>query len=107
MADAARPVDPMEERLALAGELIGAAIQVERAPGFARLPLRGTIVDETMHTFLVRVPGHARLRRVPKPGLEATLLLGERSIRLSGDLVRVRPEDRTKRLLVAGRSRRN
>ena len=93
-------------REALAGEHIGAAIQVEVAPGITPLPLRGTIVDETMHTYLVQMPGHDRPRRIPKAGLSATLLIGERSIRLSGDALRVRPEDRTKRVLLSGRSRR-
>jgi RNase P/RNase MRP subunit p29 len=95
-----------EERDALAGELIGAAIAIDRAPGLS-LPLSGTIVDESMHTFVVRVPGKQRTRRISKAGLEATVLLGERSIRLKGDTLRMRPEDRTKRLMLSGRSGRD
>ena len=107
MSDVPPMPHPLGEREALAGELIGAAMRVEQAPGLTPLPLDGTIVDESMHTFLLRLPGRERLRRVPKTGLVATVLLGERSIRLSGDSLRVRPEDRTKRLLLAGRPRRN
>lgn len=90
---------------ALAGELIGASIVVERAPGVVPLPLRGTIVDETLNTFLIRRDGTVRTSRIAKHGLEGVLLLGERTLTLSGDSVRLRPEDRTKRLLASGRRR--
>ena len=42
---------------ALAGELIGATVRIESHPGVAQLPLEGTIVDESLETFLVRLPG--------------------------------------------------
>ncbi|MGA7922999.1 MAG: ribonuclease P protein subunit [Thermoplasmata archaeon] len=96
---------PRALREALAGELIGAAVVVDRAPGIAGLPLDGVIADETLHTLLLRLPGRGRLRRVAKRGLEGTILLGEREIPLRGELLRQRPEDRTKRLLSAGRRR--
>ncbi len=105
MADGTLSPASTREREALAGELIGATIAIERSPGLHGGPLAGTIVDETMHTFVVRFPGRSRARRIPKAGLEATLLLGERSIRLRGDTLRVRPEDRTRRVLLAGRKR--
>lgn len=88
---------------ALAGEFLGAAVRIDRHPGLARLPVEGTIVDETLETFVLREPGRARLRRIPKLGAEGTILLGEHSLPLRGMALRVRPEDRTKRLLGAGR----
>ncbi len=89
------------EREALAGELLGAEIDVDRAPG-CRGAVRGTIVDESLSTFVVRVPGRARTLRLPKAGLEGTIVLPLGEIPLRGDLLRVRPEDRTKRLLAGG-----
>ncbi len=93
------------ERSALAGELVGAAISVDRAPGIQPLPLLGTVVDESMHTFTVRLAGRGRLVCLPKVGLRGTIRLGERELPLIGDNLRVRPQDRTKRIL-AGGSRR-
>jgi RNase P/RNase MRP subunit p29 len=91
--------DPSPAQLALAGELLGAGIRITRAPGLARLPLEGTIVDESRNLFVVRPTGAARrARRIPKRGLEATILLGEKELPLRGDDLRMRPEDRTKRL---------
>jgi RNase P/RNase MRP subunit p29 len=89
------------EREALAGELLGAPIEVASAPGLGR-PLRGTIVDETLSTFLVRVPGRARPLRIPKAGLVGTIELPAGELPLRGETLRVRPEDRTKRLLTGG-----
>ena len=89
------------QREALAGELLGASVAIPPSPGL-RTPVEGTIVDETLSTFLVRVPGRRRAVRVPKPGLEGTIVLGAGELPLRGDFLRVRPEDRTKRLLTGG-----
>ena len=97
--------DDAEERLALAGELLGAPVRFARIPGFATLPLEGTLVDETLGTFVVRSADLARSWRVPKAGAEGTILLGGRELPLSGDALRMRPEDRTKRLAWRGRRR--
>ncbi|MGI0054281.1 MAG: ribonuclease P protein subunit [Thermoplasmata archaeon] len=91
-----------ELREALAGELIGAGIEIHRAPGVAHLPIGGTIVDETLGMFEVRTHPHGRRRWYPKGGLEGTVLLGQGELPLNGDVLRYRPQDRTKRLLQAG-----
>ena len=88
---------------ALAQEFLGAAVRIDRHPGLGGLPVVGTIVDETLETFVVREPGRSRLRRIPKNGAEGWILLGERELPLKGASLRVRPEDRTKRLLGRGR----
>jgi RNase P/RNase MRP subunit p29 len=93
------------QRESLAGEILGASIVVPTSAA-VRAPLEGTIVDETLATFVVRVPGRDRAVRVPKAGLVGTIVLGGDEIPLRGDLLRVRPEDRTKRLLTGG-PRRN
>ncbi len=104
----ARRPDPRElptpEREALAGELIGASVSVPAGPG-RPAPLAGTIVDESLGTFVVRPVGAHRTVRLAKSGLTGTIVLGEHELPLRGDLLRVRPEDRTKRLL-AGAPRR-
>jgi len=89
------------QREALAGELLGASV-VLPASAALRAPVEGTIVDETLSTFVVRVPGRARTVRVPKVGLEGTIVLGAGELPLRGDTLRVRSEDRTKRLLTGG-----
>jgi len=90
-----------DERTVLAGELIGASVRIPPGPG--RGPgVEGTIVDETLGTFLIRSPDGRRLVRLPKTGLTGTLGLHGRELPLRGDLLRVRPEDRTKRLLAGG-----
>jgi len=92
------------ERTALAGELIGAAVEVPSGPGRTGA-VRGTVVDETLGTFVVRPDGGRRVVRLPKSGLSGTIRVAGHEIPLRGDLLRVRPEDRTKRLL-AGAPRR-
>ena len=89
------------EAEALAGELIGASVVVPAAPG-RPAPVAGTIVDETLSTFVVRVAGRRRSVRLAKAGLSGTILLARGELPLRGDALRVRPEDRTKRLLAGG-----
>jgi RNase P/RNase MRP subunit p29 len=93
------PVSP------LAGELVGAPVRLTAAPGVEPLPLEGTIVDETLSTFLVRRSPTGRTVRIAKQGLEGTILLGGAELPLSGEPLRVRPEDRTKRLAWRGSGR--
>jgi RNase P/RNase MRP subunit p29 len=88
-----RPID------LLAGEILGASVEL-RHPG-ASAPVRGTLVDETLGLFVVRLPT-GRLVRIAKSGTVGSIVLGGREIPLSGDQLRVRPEDRTKRLSLRG-----
>ena|SRR5579863_9857038 len=93
--------EPVPERFA--GEILGSPIRIERHTGLAHLPLQGTLVDETLETFLIRTGPSDRVVRVPKHGAYGTLVLDGRPLPLNGDSLRVRPEDRTKRLLGRGR----
>ena len=86
------------------GEILGAPVHITHAPGVVRLPLDGTLVDETMNLFIVRA-ANGRVLRVPKTGVTGTISLDARELPLSGDALRVRPEDRTKRLAWRGRRR--
>jgi RNase P/RNase MRP subunit p29 len=89
------------ERTALAGELIGSTIRVPVGPGRAHEVI-GTIVDETLGTLLVRRSAGGRPVRLAKSGLTGTIDRAGHELPLRGDLLRVRPEDRTKRLLAGG-----
>jgi RNase P/RNase MRP subunit p29 len=89
------------EREALAGEILGASVAIPPCTGFPN-GVTGTLVDESLSTFLVRRPGRSRPVRLPKAGLEGTIILGGEELPLRGDTLRVRSEDRTKRLLTGG-----
>lgn len=91
----------MAERTVLAGEILGAVVRFPAGPGLAA-PVEGIVVDESMSLYYVRVAGRTRLLRIPKRGVEGTILLGGRELPLRGETLRVRPEDRTKRLLAGG-----
>jgi RNase P/RNase MRP subunit p29 len=80
---------------ALAGEILGAPIELGH-PGL-HTRVVGTLVDESLGLFVVRLAS-GRTVRVPKAGASGVISLGGREIPLSGDPLRVRPEDRTKRL---------
>ncbi|MGA3022330.1 MAG: ribonuclease P protein subunit [Thermoplasmata archaeon] len=92
------------EREALAGEILGASVSFPASPAL-RAPVAGTLIDESLSTFTVRLTGTSRSVRVPKTGLEGTIALASGELRLRGDTLRVRPEDRTKRLLTGGSRR--
>ena len=92
------------EREALAGELLGASVRIPSSPALRR-PVSGTLVDESLSTFTVRLDGSSRTVRVPKAGLAGTIALASGELPLRGDALRVRPEDRTKRLLSGGSRR--
>jgi RNase P/RNase MRP subunit p29 len=92
------------EREALAGEILGASVSFPPSPSL-RTGVAGTLVDESLSTFTVRLASSARTVRVPKAGLEGTLVLPSGELPLRGETLRVRPEDRTKRLLSGGSRR--
>ncbi len=97
------PTAPLRrvEREALAGEILGSTVLLQPSRGIPR-PVEGTVVDESLSTILVREAGRSRPTRVPKAGLEGTIVLGAGELPLRGEFLRVRPEDRTKRLLTGG-----
>ena len=101
--DAARS-EPAHLDRAFAGEILGAPIVVAH-PGLVGGSVEGTLVDETMNTLLVRAAATGRSVRVPKSGASGTILLGGRPLPLIGEALRLRPEDRTKRLASRGRRR--
>jgi RNase P/RNase MRP subunit p29 len=83
----------------LAGEILGSDVVLDH-PGIPTT-VRGTLVDETLGLFVVRLAS-GRTVRVAKTGAVGTIVVDGREIPLSGDQLRVRPEDRTKRLSLRG-----
>ena len=100
----ARPTKARPEDLM--GEFTGLRLVITEAPGIQPLPFAGTVLDETLNLFYVRPDGATRARAIPKAGLVGALSTGGREIPLRGDDLRVRPEDRIKRLAPRGRRAR-
>jgi RNase P/RNase MRP subunit p29 len=97
-----RPRPPLsEEQATLAGELLGSPIRLEGTSGAGRV--HGVLVDETLSTLLIRRDDDGRIVRIPKQGATGLLFVNGREIPFRGDALRMRPEDRTKRLAWTGR----
>ena len=76
-------------------ELIGLNVQVYKGKSDSRV-YGGRVVDETMNTFVLESDG--KDIRVQKHGNEFHFALGDEIIRINGDKIRFRPEDRTKKV---------
>jgi len=74
-------------------EFIGLEVEVASSTDPTITGLRGTVVDETMNTFVVR--GDGKDRRVPKQG--ARFRFPAERLELAGDEIQFRPEDRVKK----------
>ncbi len=76
-------------------ELIGLNVQVYRANS-DELSYEGRVVDETKNTFVLETLG--RDNRIAKHGHYFDFLLDNSSVRMNGDKISFRPEDRTKKV---------
>ncbi len=76
----------------LLGELIGEKVKVVSSACRSLQGIEGEIVDETLATFLIQTPRGRK--RVPKKG--SVFLFG--TLRVSGEVLACRPEERTKKL---------
>jgi len=74
-------------------ELIGLSVVVRAATDPTLVDLRGRVVDETRNTLLVETAKGEK--RVPKKGAE--FAFGPEGVRVQGDDLLFRPEDRIKR----------
>lgn len=90
-----------EERSTLAGELLGSPIRLVSTPGAGSV--HGVLVDETLSTLLIRRDADGRTVRIPKQGATGSVFVDGREVNYRGDEMRMRPEDRTKRLAWTGR----
>ena len=78
-------------------ELIGLPVRVVAAADAGLVGLEGTVVDETLRTFVVRRPD-GRLSRVGKRGAAFEFATAKGPVRIDGAAVEFRPEDRTKKV---------
>lgn len=84
-------------------ELIGLDVKALRA---GRPEFEGRVVDETMNTFIIETTSTSsksmeagtREVRVPKHGYMFHFNLNGEIIKINGDRIRFRPEDRTKKV---------
>jgi RNase P/RNase MRP subunit p29 len=104
--DRRRAAEARERSALLMQEFIGGDITINSHPGLDHLPYTGRVVDETQNMLQILPPGKGRARWVPKGGLFGTLRVGSAEIPLRGDALRVRPEDRIKRMAPRGRRAR-
>ena len=77
-------------------ELIGLKVQVSRESSPDTFVFEGRVVDETMNTFVIE---HGdRQQQIPKHSHIFHFNLDNNIIKMNGDRIRFRPEDRTKKV---------
>lgn len=75
-------------------EYIGLDVEILEAPDPSMRGLRGTVIDETRNTFMVR--GGGKDRRIPKQGARFGFA-ADGGFVITGDEIPFRPEDRIKK----------
>lgn len=80
------------------GELIGLPVEVVESSDPTLVGVRGTVVDETLNTFLIERTEGQRPVHVAKANSVFAFQEDGEAIRIPGDRVRFRPEDRIKRV---------
>lgn len=79
------------------GELIGLPVEVVESTDPTLVGIQGKVVDETLNTFLVERGDGRRVHVAKSNSVFAFDDEGER-VRIPGDRVRFRPEDRIKKV---------
>jgi len=86
-------------------ELIGLEVEVERSTNKSMEGIRGRVVDETMKMLVIE-DEKRRLKKLPKAGNVFVFSFkseGKRiKVRVNGDILVARPEDRIKKLAGVG-----
>ncbi|MBC7107986.1 MAG: ribonuclease P protein subunit [Methanomassiliicoccales archaeon] len=86
----------MKKRDFMRGEFIGLEVEVisSNHPGY--IGLKGRIVDETKNTLRIEKNGVEKI--IPKAGNEFMFTLNNEKIKIRGDEIQFRPEDRIKKI---------
>lgn len=79
-------------------ELIGLPVEVAQSTSQCFEGLRGKVVDETRNTFVLETRAGGE-KRVPKKGCIFAFTLNRKKVRLEGNMLAFRPEDRPKKLM--------
>lgn len=86
----------VEQKKFLANELIGQKVKVKNSSCKEWIGLSGSIVDETLHTFVIDTPrGRKRISKASCAWIFPTA-----DVTVDGKLLEIRSEDRTKRMKV-------
>jgi ribonuclease P protein subunit POP4 len=88
----------MKPEYVLAHEWIGLEVEVVGSPNKNEIGLKGEVVDETMNTLTLRT--EKSLKIVAKEKRIFRIKFGDKMLRVDGNLIRFRPEDRIKRGLM-------
>ncbi len=85
----------MRPEFVLAHEWIGLEVEVVESPNPCEIGIRGVVVDETMNTL--RIKTEKGLKTVAKKGRTFRVKFAGKVLRVKGDLIAFRPEDRIKK----------
>ena len=95
----------MKPGLVIAHELIGLDVKIVESTNRYMEGIEGKVVDETQNTLVIE--GEKGLKRVPKKGNVFIFKFAGHNVRVRGDLIAFRPEERIKRgLQIIRRGRR-
>ena len=84
------------KRNLVTGELIGLNARVVNSAGKELIGLTGKIVDETQNTIAIETNGMEKI--IPKKGTKIEFTKNGEKITVDGEIIALRPEDRTKKL---------
>jgi ribonuclease P protein subunit POP4 len=84
----------VDKRDLMRSELIGLEVEVLPNPGCGNV--RGTVVDETKNTFVIRTTAHEVT--IPKPTNEFLFTYQGEKFQIHGSEIQHRPEDRIKKI---------
>ncbi len=87
-----------KDALILARDWIGLHVEVIDSPNRCEIGLAGEVWDETQNTLRIRT--EKGLKTVAKKGRTFRVVFGGKIMRISGDLIAFKPEDRIKRGLM-------
>jgi ribonuclease P protein subunit POP4 len=94
----------MRPEFVLAHEWIGLEVEVVDSPNPCEIGLRGVVVDETKNTLKIKT--EKGLKIVIKRGRTFRVKFAGRVLRVKGDLINFRPEERIKKgLLILKRAK--
>lgn len=88
----------MKPEYVIAHEWIGLDVRVEESPNKSEVGLSGEIIDETMNTFSIKTKNS--LKKVAKKDRIFGVTFQGKNLRVNGNYLCFRPEDRIKRGLI-------
>ena len=86
-------------------ELIGLNAEVVKASNQNYIGVIGKIIDETKNTFIFATNGKQKI--IPKKNIHIKIILNEKETILNGNMLTIRPHDRTKKLWLKRKKWRN